>query len=72
VSPDKKVKDDNILNCLKNHPSTNPDGTSTYKYPHDYGGYVKQQYMPNKLKDRVYYVPSNNGKEKNMVRKKKV
>ncbi len=64
------VKDDNILNCLKNHPSTNPDGTSTYKYPHDYGGYVKQQYLPNKLKDKIYYKPSNNGKEKNMIRKK--
>ncbi len=66
----QKVKDDNVLNNLKNHPSTNKDGTSTYKYPHDYGGYVKQQYMPNKLKDRVYYTPSNNGREKNMIRKK--
>ncbi len=67
----EEVKDDNILNCLKNHPSTNPDGTGAYKYPHDFGGYVKQQYMPNKLKDRVYYKPSNNGREKNMIRKKK-
>jgi len=66
----KNVKDDNILNCLKNHPSTNKDGTGAYKYPHDYGGYVKQQYMPNSLKDRVYYVPSQNGREKNMQRKK--
>ena len=67
----QSVKDDNIPNNLKNHPSTNKDGTSTYKYPHNYGGYVKQQYMPNSLKDRVYYVPSKNGKEKNMIRKKK-
>lgn len=64
------VKDDKILNNLKNHPSTNPDGTSTYKYPHDFGGYVAQQYMPNSLKDRVYYTPSNNGKEKGLKRKK--
>ena len=66
----EKVKDDKILNNLKNHPSTNPDGTTSYKYPHDFGGYVKQQYMPNSLKDRVYYTPSNNGKEKGLKRKK--
>lgn len=63
-------KDDNIPNNLKNHPSINNDGTGKYKYPHDFGGYVKQQYMPNSLKDRVYYVPSKNGKEKNLIRKK--
>ena len=34
-----------------------------YKYPHDYGGYVRQQYLPDSLKDRRYYVPSDNGKE---------
>ncbi|MDE6104287.1 MAG: replication-associated recombination protein A, partial [Clostridia bacterium] len=29
-----------------------------YKYPHDYaGGYVDQQYLPDRLKDKVYYVP---------------
>ena len=60
----------NIPNNLKNHPSTNPDGTGKYKYPHDYGGYVYQQYLPNELKDRTYYIPSNNGKEKGLVRKK--
>ena len=27
-----------------------------YKYPHDFGGYVKQQYMPDNLKDKIYYV----------------
>lgn len=35
-----------------------------YKYPHDFGGYIEQQYLPDKLKDRVYYVPSDNGYEK--------
>lgn len=65
-----KFTDNKVPNHLKNHPSTNSDGHGTYKYPHDYGGYVKQQYMPDSLKDRVYYVPSKNGKEKNIVRKK--
>ena len=62
--------DNKVPNHLKNHPSTNSDGHGKYKYPHDYGGYVKQQYMPDKLKDRVYYTPSQNGKEKNLIRKK--
>lgn len=65
----ESVKDDNVPNHLKNHPSINGPHVA-YKYPHDYGGYVKQQYLPNALKDRVYYKPSNNGKEKNLVRKK--
>ena len=34
-----------------------------YKYPHDYGGYVEQQYLPDSLKDKVYYTPSGNGYE---------
>lgn len=45
-----------------------------YKYPHDYaGGYVEQQYLPDKLKDRVYYVPSDYGFEKTVkeLRKQK-
>ncbi len=37
---------------------------SGYKYPHNYGGYVEQQYLPDDIKDRVFYVPSNNGEEK--------
>ncbi len=44
--------------------------TPKYKYPHDFGGYVYQQYMPKGLEDRVYYRPSNNGREKDLVRKK--
>ncbi len=65
----ENVKDDNIPNHLKNHPSINGPKTQ-YKYPHDYGGYVKQQYLPNALKDRIYYTPSANGREKNLIRKK--
>ncbi len=62
--------DNKVPNHLKNHPSTNKDGHGSYKYPHDYGGYVKQQYMPDSLKNRVYYTPSKNGREKNLIRKK--
>ncbi len=45
-----------------------------YKYPHDFaGGWVEQQYLPNKLKDRVYYTPSDYGYEKTVkeIRKSK-
>ncbi|MBS4194786.1 replication-associated recombination protein A [Bacillus sp. FJAT-49870] len=34
-----------------------------YKYPHDYeNGWVKQQYLPDKLKGRQYYKPKLTGK----------
>jgi putative ATPase len=36
-----------------------------YKYPHDFqGNYVEQQYLPDELKDAVYYFPSDNEYEK--------
>lgn len=36
-------------------------GVGGYKYPHAYeNSYVKQQYLPEELKDRVYYVKGNN------------
>ena len=63
------IRDDAVPNHLKNHPTINGPKTK-YKYPHDYGGYVKQQYLPDKLKDKIYYVPGENGKEKNLIRKK--
>lgn len=66
----KNVKTVTIPNNLKNHPSINDDGTKDYLYPHEFGGYVYQQYLPNELKDREYYFPSNNGKEKGLIRKK--
>lgn len=44
-----------------------------YKYPHDYGGYVEQQYLPDSLKGEAFYVPSDHGYEKTVreIRKKK-
>lgn len=36
-------------------------GVGGYKYPHTYeNSYVKQQYLPDELKERVYYVKGNN------------
>jgi len=37
-----------------------------YKYPHNYpGNYVVQQYLPDKLKNKVYYTPKSIGYEVN-------
>ena len=41
-----------------------------YKYPHSYGGWVEQQYLPDAIKDETFYHPSENGFEKNLVRAK--
>lgn len=36
-----------------------------YKYAHDYPNhYVKQQYLPDEIKDERFYIPSENGYEK--------
>lgn len=43
-----------------------------YKYPHDYGGYVTQQYLPDNLKDCEFYIPSENGYEGRLIRAKKI
>lgn len=40
------------------------DRPKGYKYPHDFGGYVKQQYLPDEIKDSVFYIPTENGFEK--------
>ena len=38
-----------------------------YKYAHDYPNhYVEQQYLPDEIKDSKFYIPSDNGYEKNI------
>jgi putative ATPase len=42
-----------------------------YLYPHDFEDhYVKQNYMPEGFEDKVYYEPSSQGFEKNIIKKK--
>ncbi len=46
-------------------------GIEGYKYPHDFGGYVKQKYLPDEVKGN-YYKPTDNGQElafKNFLKK---
>ncbi len=40
------------------------EAVSGYKYPHSYGGWVEQQYLPDELKDEKFYNPTENGFEK--------
>ena len=49
---------------LPNHIKTN---SPLYKYPHDYpNSWVKQQYLPDNIKNKKYYQPKNNKYEANL------
>ena len=52
------------VGVIPNHIKTDSD---TYKYPHDYkGAYVVQQYLPDKIKNKKYYIPKDIGYEKQL------
>ena len=51
---------------LPEHIKTN---SPLYKYPHDYpNAWVKQQYLPNNIKNKKYYKPKNNKYEANLYK----
>lgn len=62
-----RVIDDVPPHLMDGHYSgaKNLDRALGYKYPHAYGGYVKQQYLPENLyKEKTrYYLPTENGSE---------
>ncbi len=48
-------------------PSHIHNGNPQYKYPHNFkGSYVKQQYLPDSLKNKKYYHPKDLGYEKTL------
>lgn len=50
-----------------NVPAHIKNGSPDYKYPHDYkNDWVKQEYLPDKLKGSKYYIPKNNLVENNL------
>lgn len=64
IALDKALEDIENGNTgnVPNHIKTS---STDYKYPHDYkGAYVKQQYLPDKLKNKKYYQPKDIGYEK--------
>lgn len=63
---DKAIEDVESGRCdpVPNHIKTN---SIDYKYPFDYpGNYVIQEYLPNNLKNKKYYIPSKVGYEENL------
>lgn len=72
----REVRDDNVPPYLKDNTygdEATKAQSKNYKFPHAYGGYVEQQYLPDSLKDKIYYTPGDNGFEKTIkeIRKEK-
>lgn len=69
--------DDGVPSYLRDHSYDGKEGKAqakAYKYPHNFpNGYVEQQYLPDALKDKIYYVPKDIGYEKTVaeIRKSK-
>ena len=63
---------DNALKIIRSgNTGKVPDHIKTnspyYKYPHNYPRYyVKQQYLPDEIKDKKFYYPKNNSYENNL------
>ncbi len=70
----EEIRDDDIPSYLINASYRDEKGkkeSAEYKYPHLYGEYVKQQYLPNKLVGRKYYVPKGHGYESEIIKIRK-
>ena len=72
----RNTRDDNVPPYLKDNSYGSKEDKANsrqYKYPHNFGGYVEQQYLPDSLKDKIYYVPGENGYENEVkeIRKRK-
>ena len=71
----KTVRADTVPPHLKNAVYGSAEDkklSQNYKYPHSFGGFVEQQYLPDELKDRVYYKPTDNGFEKTVKEIRKI
>ncbi len=60
----KSIKRETVPLYLRDPNFKGEEKVSGYKYPHSYGGWVKQQYLPDELKDAKFYEPTENGFEK--------
>lgn len=59
----RTVKRESVPVYLRD-PNYKGENISGYLYPHDFGGWVDQQYLPDELKSAVFYEPTDNGFEK--------
>ena len=76
ISDAKNARDDVVPAYLRDSSYGSKEmkaESGKYLYPHNFGGWVQQQYLPDSLKDRVYYSPSDYGYEATVkqVRKRK-
>ena len=65
---DKAIEDVKTGRCgnVPNHIKTS---SLDYKYPHDYPNhYVVQQYLPDNLKNKKYYIPCDNSKNEKVLK----
>lgn len=67
----RQVKDDVVPLHLRDV-NYKVEKVKGYKYPHDYGGWVDQQYLPDMLKHEVFYEPQSNGYESRHIRTKQI
>ena len=66
----REVRDDAVPPHLKDTSYGSREAKAqreAYKYPHNYGGWVKQQYLPDSLKDAVFYRPQGRGYEQTVA-----
>ncbi len=66
----RSVRDDTVPPYLKDNSFGGKEdkaNSKLYKYPHNFGGYVEQQYLPDSLKSKVYYVPTGRGYEQEVL-----
>jgi len=59
----KNTAKDPVPGHLKNYNFLN-EKREGYKYPHSFGGYVEQQYLPDSLVGEKFYEPTENGNER--------
>ncbi len=63
----EEIKDDDIPPYLINPSYLSKEGkalSAEYKYPHNYGEYVEQEYLPKKVRGQTFYQPTDHGFEK--------
>ncbi|MBR3804061.1 MAG: replication-associated recombination protein A [Clostridia bacterium] len=62
-----EIRDDDIPPHLINPSYLSKEGkklSAEYKYPHDYGEYVEQEYLPKNVRGQKFYEPTSHGFEK--------
>ena len=66
-----KTRDDNVPPYLRDNSFGSAEmkrESNRYLFPHDFGGWVEQQYLPDTLKDATYYKPTDYGFEQQVKR----